>query len=58
MVYVDQDHLFVAVKEEMLKYDIKFKKLMKRQYHFLKEVVAIDRNDLGLIVAGIDLSDN
>ncbi len=47
-------YVYVALPDQIYKYHVGTKELVRKQLHLLNEIVAIDRTDTGLLVLGVD----
>lgn len=54
-VEVYDEYVFVILPENIFKYCIRTKELVKKQLHLLMEIVGVEKIDSGVIVTGVDV---
>jgi hypothetical protein len=54
-IEIYDEYVFVVLPENIFKYCIRTKELVKKQLHLMKEIVGVEKIDSGVIVAGLDV---
>lgn len=54
---LDSEIVYIAVSENVFKYDVRRKEVVKKQLHLIKEVVGVEKIQAGLLVVGVDFMD-